>query len=184
VELLVAASLLSVVFAGLFVVLNIGHTVEYKSSAWVDLYSNQREVMAAIMQDLRSGLVSNINSYGFSDSYLEFNPVIGYDGSKTIHSTYTFKWDYDSITDKLTRQVWSPDSTSATKDLLSEREFSNILEAPFYTKDSSGDWTVLSSAEFMNQDVGVLIVQLISDREIRGNTFTVTSQGLIKVRNE
>jgi type II secretory pathway pseudopilin PulG len=131
IELFVAAGILSLILAALFISITSGDLSSAVSSAKSDLQGKLRLIMDWITKDVRSTNIIEINTNSPSAGYLKFKKVTGIDnitGNYTLSPDYT-EYSYNSTSGELTRS----EINGTTGEILRTVPFNNITQSPFYT---------------------------------------------------
>ena len=161
VEILVSALILSVITAGLFMVLNIGEFSNSVSSSKLGLQEKTRRVINWITKDVRQTVGSEIANNDPSSSHIKFKLCLGHDGVSRQLSSYYIEYTYDGNLDRLTR---TDHNTAQTWN------FDNIIAEPFDT------------SALADNVLGITITTLKQRAGLPDISCSLSSR--IKIRNE
>lgn len=183
VEILVAAFLLSVILAALFLTLNTGHLSTSLGLAKIDLQANIRQAVDIISRDVRQTFSYEIANEDNtpSQAHIKFRQIQGWNtvSDTPVFSSNFIDYNYDVVSNTIRRSVIDPSGG-----VLETRQFNNIITAPFYAVDfASGEIVPLSGNVLLTSSR--LVVVLTGREQARNGQsldFTLTQE--VKIRNE
>jgi len=182
VEVLFVAAIVSLIIAGLFYALNTGEFSGTFSSAKGEIQAQVRRTLDWIVKDVRQTVswdIADINNSP-SPTHIKFRQVLGWD---TVSETYLLsnnyiEYSFDSALNTIIRRLSDTSNTT-----LQTWKLSNIIQPPFYTKDSFGSVVPLNSSDLLTSRR--LIIKIAGQKQVRGpinTTASLTTE--VKIRNE
>jgi type II secretory pathway pseudopilin PulG len=161
IEILITTFVLTVIMAGLFLVLDMAEFSQSATSAKLELRAELRRAMDWIIKDVRQTSAYQIANNAPTSSHIKFKVCLGHNGTSLIWSDNYIEYTYDSTLKRITRT----ESASGRS-----WYFNYIITEPF---DVSG---VSTNSK--------LIVTISGERQRQGLpdiTSTLTAQ--VKLRN-
>jgi len=179
VEVLLAVSILIVVFTGLMASLSLGELFFPLNSANVDMRSSVSTITDWIVKDVRQAVIWDIANNNPGDSHIKFRQVNGLNtgtGEYLLSEDY-LEYNYNEGLSKIIRNL-----VDSEGNILRSWEFNNINQAPFYTQC---DEQVQVFNEDSFRDNGKLIIVISGQKQIRtGVNADFSLKVGVKVRNE
>ena len=180
---MVAAFLLSVILAALFLTLNTGQLSGSIGLTKLDLQANVRQAGDLIARDVRQTFGYEIADENNTPSptHIKFRQVQGWDTvlDLPIFSSNYVDYNYDASLKRITRTI-----LDGSGQVLETRQFNNIVASPFYAVDFvTGDILPLSANVILTSSR--LVTLITGQALIRGSqalNFTLTQE--VKIRNE
>jgi len=179
IEVLLSALIGSAIVGCLFYVLNSGNIINDLSSAKVSSQSQARRVSDWITRDLRQAQLGNLAPF-VSHTSIKFNPVLGVnlsDGTYQLDYSKYIEYVYDENAQTLTRNI-----LDQTGGVLQSWVFVDVLEAPFFTRDASGNLIDLDNSVLTTRNVVSIIT--VAKTSGRGVVLTASLTAETKIRNE
>lgn len=138
VEALLVTAITGFIMAGLFLVLSTGELSNTTSYSRVYSQAEARRITEWVSRDARLARTYDISAVANNptDSHIKFYPVTGWDSVNkqyTLNPNYT-EYTYDSAKHTVTRDIVDPAGL-----VLNSRVFEDVISAPFYTFDTSGN---------------------------------------------
>ncbi len=160
IELSIVMTILLMVFAALFMVINVGNLSHSLNVEQIRLYEKAREAMRWISRDVRQTTAAEIMGNDYSDSELTFRIYAGFDSGAPQWSGATIVYQYDAGSGQLTR-------TDNNSGLV--LVFEDIVAAPF-------DVSELGS--------NIVNVTVSLQSAVRNRQVNADLNSEIKIRNE
>lgn len=188
-ETLLVILMVSVIIGVLFYTLNTGQQASQISSVKAEVQSEVRRAVDWISKDARQTTNTEIASVNTpTQSYIKFRPVCGYNtttqalelgSSCSGYSTNWIQYSFNQNAMTITRYVYD-----STGNLLGSWIFNNIIQAPFFTKDLSGNTISLTNNQSSLLTSGKLVIIAVGSKNAFGAlniTSALTAE--VKVRN-
>jgi hypothetical protein len=170
---------------GLFLAWNMGEFSSSVSSTKVDLQAEVRRTMDWITKDVRQSVsweIADAVNNNPSDTHIKFRQVQGWNTTSDtylLNGNYT-EYTYNAGSNTITRRV-----SDASNNTLQTWNFNNIMQAPFYTRDSGSNTVPLTGHSSDLLTSRRLIIVIAGQKQVRGSTnttYALTEE--VKVRNE
>jgi len=181
VEVMITAFILAMIFGALFSTLNIGYISTPVSLKKLELQAKVRRYLDWIVKDVRQAVNSSasggIRSTEPTTSKIKFKPVIGFDDTATDKRELSgdfIEYAYDANAQKIIRRI-----VDSGGNILQTWEFTDIIEAPFYTDYTNRE---LNGSDLQTKGITIVIT---ARQQVRGGiTIQQTIQEKVKIRNE
>jgi type II secretory pathway component PulJ len=182
VEAFCSAVISALIIGAMFYALSTGEYSKTVSSARVEVQAEARRTLDWIAKDVRQTVSWDMAdaSNSPSDSHIKFRKVEGWNATTELlllSNNYT-EYAYDSDSHTIMRRLSDSDNNT-----LGEWTLNNIVQPPFYTRDSSESIVSLNSGDLLTSRK--LIIDIVGQKQIRGSlnaTATLTEE--VKIRNE
>lgn len=172
VEVLFTILVTSLLSGALLYALNTGQFSHAFSSTQADLQAEVRRLTDWVSRDARETVPYEINNNNPSQTHIKFRKVQGWNTTSEVllWSSNYFEYTYDAASKTITR-------SDGGQTLV----FNNIIQPPFYTKDTSGNTVPLSSAIL---DSKILIIVIAGEKQVKDAlkaAYTLTAE--VRIRN-
>lgn len=182
VEVLNVAVISAFIMGVLFYALNSGQFSWEVNAARAQVQAEVRRSIDWITKDARQTVSWDLGDVDNSPSgtHIKFRQVLGWDiNTKVLQLTSEcLEYTYDANSHTITRR--RSDSSDNT---LQTWTLNNIVEPPFYTRDTSGNTVTLNTGDLLTSRK--LIVRIKGQKQVRGGLIiesTLTEE--VKIRNE
>jgi len=155
IEILFVGVILSFIIGIFFYAMNAGQLSFSFSSARVSLQSQVRRTIDWIIKDSRQAVSWEMANNNPAPDYIKFRQVTGWDtvNNTFLLSNYYVEYFYNPANQTIVRRT-----SDLSNNTIGTWTFYNIISAPFFTRDSSGNAVSLNQNDLLTSKQLIVIV--------------------------